>query len=366
MDCTMSFSGTITIGEMGSSVRQNFNFTENSDIHFCFESIAGSCTRIIKPVILRFVLYFIMVLIILTTLCGNFVVMISIAFFKQLHTNTNYLILSLAVCDFLLGVLIMPYTMIFAIEGCWYLGSLFCQIHTATDMMLSTASIFHLCSISIDRYFAVCNPLSYRTKITSGVILLMIIISWVVSGLFGFTIVFLKLNIKGIEVFYYKYIDCVGGCIVFFSKYSGPLCSLFSYFIPAFIMLGIYFKIYLVARKQAKSIKDITQQIQESKENKVGVSSQQERKAAKTLGIVVGVFAFLWTPFFVFIFSNPILEYTVPPILIDTAFWFGYLNSACNPIIYAFFYTWFRKATKIIISGKIFEKDSCWAKLIAE
>ncbi|XP_069041687.1 trace amine-associated receptor 1-like [Lepisosteus oculatus] len=351
---------------MSSSVRQNFNFTENSNIHFCFESISGSCRRVTKPVTLRFVLYFIMVIIILATVCGNFVVIISIAYFKQLHTNTNYLILSLAVCDFLLGVITMPNTMVYAVEGCWYLGSLFCQIHTATDMMLSTASIFHLCSISIDRYFAVCNPLSYRTKITSGVILLMIIISWVVSGLFGFTMVFLKLNIKGIEDFYHRYIDCVGGCFMFFSKFSGPLSTLFSYFIPAFIMLGIYFKIYLVARHQARSIKDITQQIQDSKENKVGVSSQQERKAAKTLGIVVGVFVFLWTPFFVCIFSNPILEYSMSPILVDTTFWFAYLNSACNPIIYAFFYTWFRKATSVIVTGKIFEKDSCWTELLAE
>ncbi|XP_015214192.2 trace amine-associated receptor 1-like [Lepisosteus oculatus] len=351
---------------MGSSIRQNFNVTENSDIQLCYETIAGSCTRVIKPVILRIILYFIMIIIILTTLCGNFVVIFSIAYFRQLHTNTNYLILSLAVCDFLLGVLIMPYTMFFYIEGCWYLGSLFCQIHTATDMMLCTASIFHLCSISIDRYFAVCNPLSYKTKITSEVIFMMIIISWIVSGIFGFTVGLLKLNIKGTEEYYYKYIDCVGGCIVFFSKFFGPLSSLFSYFIPAFIMLGIYFKIYLVARHQARSIKDITQQIQDARENKSEISSQQERKAAKTLGIVVGVFVFLWTPFFVCISTYPILEYTVPPILMDTTFWFGYLNSACNPIIYAFFYSWFRKATKVIISGKIFERDSCWAKLITE
>nr|XP_015214205.1 PREDICTED: trace amine-associated receptor 1-like [Lepisosteus oculatus] len=251
---------------MGSSNRQNFNVTENSDIQLCYETIAGSCTRVIKPVILRIILYFIMIIIILTTLCGNFVVIISIAYFRQLHTNTNYLILSLAVCDFLLGVLIMPYTMFFYIEGCWYLGSLFY------------------------RYFAVCNPLSYKTKITSEVILMMIIISWIVSGIFGFTVGLLKLNIKGTEEYYYKYIDCVGGCIVFFSKFFGPLSSLFSYFIPAFIMLGIYFKIYLVARHQARSIKDITQQIQDARENKSEISSQQERKAAKTLGIFVAGF----------------------------------------------------------------------------
>ncbi|XP_066569780.1 trace amine-associated receptor 1-like [Amia ocellicauda] len=329
-------------------------------MEFCYDSISSSCTRIIKSVSLQCVMYFFMMVLILATVCGNLVVIISIIYFKQLHTNTNYLILSLAQCDFLLGVFVMPYTMIFAVEGCWYLGDLFCKIHTAFDMMLCTASIFHLCSISVDRYFAVCNPLHYRTTITYEMIVIMILSSWLISGLFCFAMVFLKLNIKGSDDFYYTHIDCVGGCFVFFNEVSGTIASLFSYFIPAFVMSGIYLKIYLVARKQTKSIKDIQQQLNDS------VSRQQETKAAKTLGIVMGVFVFLWTPFFLLNFSNPILHYTVSPILTETAFWFGYLNSACNPIIYAFFYRWFRKSTKIIISGQIFERSSRCTKLLAD
>ncbi|KAK6489791.1 trace amine-associated receptor 1-like [Huso huso] len=328
----------------------------------CYESISGSCRRELLTFSIRFPMYMFMVLAILVTVCGNLLVITSIAHFKQLHTSTNYLILSLAVCDFLLGGFIMPCSAIRSVEGCWYLGDFFCKIHTSTDIMLSTASIFHLSFISIDRYFAVCQPLRYRTKITPVTILIMIIISWVVPGIFAFGMVFLDFSIKGIEDFYYEQVDCVGGCFVIFSKASGVVTSMISFFIPGFIMLGIYLKVYLVARKQARSIKDVLHQFHTD----TGISRQRERKAAKTLGIVMGVFLICWSPFFVCNIMDPFINYSTPPMLVDALVWFGYLNSTFNPLVYAFFYTWFRKALMIIMRGQIFKINSSRTKLIAD
>uniref|UniRef100_A0A8C4X3H3 Trace amine-associated receptor 1 n=1 Tax=Erpetoichthys calabaricus TaxID=27687 RepID=A0A8C4X3H3_ERPCA len=326
----------------------------------------GSCIKENRPFSVRFPMYLFMVVTIMVTVCGNLVVIASIAHFRQLHTSTNYLILSLAVCDFLLGGLIMPYSTVRSVEGCWYLGDFFCSVHTSTDIMLSTASIFHLSFISIDRYFAVCDPLRYRNKITTLVVLIMITVSWMVPGVFAFGLIFFELNIKGSDYQHYKNIKCTGGCTVFFSKPSGVVASMLSFFIPGFVMLAIYLKIYLVARRQAKSIKDITHLFQAAEENKCGISRQKERKAAKTLGIVMGVFLICWSPFFVCNIMDPFTDYITSPVLIDALVWFGYLNSAFNPIVYAFFYKWFRKALRIIMLGRIFEKDSSRIKLFIE
>ncbi|XP_034777715.2 trace amine-associated receptor 1-like [Acipenser ruthenus] len=338
----------------------------NESTQFCYESVSGSCPKPIISISMRVAKYIFLVTAIALTVCGNLFVIISIAHFKQLHTPTNYLTLSLAVADFLLGGFIMPPSMIRSVESCWYFGDFFCKVHTSTDIMLSTASILHLSFISIDRYYAVCYPLRYKTTITVFVTLNMIFISWTVSAIVGFGMVFLGLNIQGIEDFYYKNFDCVGGCILIQSEASSMVSSFLSFYIPGLIMIGIYLKIFLVARRQARSIRDTEQQRQNTEEKKNTTANKRERKAAKTLGTVMGVFLISWLPFFLFNIMDPFFNYSTPPLLVDALVWFGYLNSTLNPFVYAFFYSWFRKALRIIALGKVFQNGSSRTKLFDE
>ncbi|XP_043927017.1 trace amine-associated receptor 1-like [Protopterus annectens] len=336
------------------------------DLQFCYEFGNTSCIKSTFPSITRTFMYMFMSGAILFTISGNIIVIIAIAHFRQLHTNTNCLVLSLAVVDFLLGCAVMPYSMLRSVEGCWYFGDLFCKIHTGTDIMLSTASIFHLTFIAIDRYYAVCDPLRYRMKITVGTVMSMIIISWVVPAIFAYALIFLELNIKGAVDIYYQHFTCMGDCTVFFSQGSSVVCSMFSFFIPGFIMLCIYGKIYHVAQQQAKCINNTVNPFQETVKAPNVISEIKERKAAKTLGTVMGVFLTCWSPFFFCTIIDPFLNYSVPPVLIDALVWFGYLNSTFNPLVYAFFYNWFRKSLKIIVSGKIFENGSARSQLFLE
>ncbi|XP_064411434.1 trace amine-associated receptor 1-like [Latimeria chalumnae] len=301
---------------------------------------------------------------ILITVCGNLVVIISIAHFKQLHTPTNFLVMSMAVVDLLLGSMVMPYSMVRSVETCWYFGDIFCKVHTSNDIMLCMASILHLCFIAIDRYYAVCNPLQYKTKITGFVVLIMIIISWTLPAVFSFGMIFLGLHLKGLEEFYYNHIKCVGGCVLFLNEASLLIGSMISFYIPGVIMVFIYGKIYLVARKQAKAIKDVANKGKEA--NRSRISRKRERKAAKTLGIVMGVFLLCWFPFVFCNIISPFLDYITPPFLFDALAWFGYLNSTFNPIVYGFFYTWFQKALKIILFGKVFQHGSSTINLFSD
>ncbi|XP_029452903.1 trace amine-associated receptor 1-like [Rhinatrema bivittatum] len=321
---------------------------------FCYESLNDSCLKAIRSNRLKVLFYIPMMAVILITLCGNLLIIISIAHFKQLHTPTNYLILSLATVDLLLSITVMPYSMVRSIETCWYFGKLFCKIHSSIDVMLSTASILHLSCISIDRLYAVCDPLKYRLRINERVVAYLIFMSWVTSAITGFGMIFLGLNLKGEEDFYNKNIDCEGECIFFLNKASAIVSSAISFYIPGLIMICIYGKIFAVAKKQANSLHD--NQMERTKLSRV--SQKRERKAAKTLGIVMGVFLTCWFPCFICNIADPLLGYTVLPAIIDALVWFGYLNSTLNPIVYAFFYAWFRKALLVIVSGKIFQANS--------
>nr|XP_015214119.1 PREDICTED: trace amine-associated receptor 1-like [Lepisosteus oculatus] len=279
---------------------------------------------------------------IIFTICGNLFVIVSIAHFKQLHTPTNFLVLSLAVVDLLLGGFIMPPSMVRSLETCWYYGDLFY------------------------RYFAVCEPLKYKTKINVYVAFNMITVSWSISAVTGFGMIFLELNIMGMEDVYYETFYCIGGCALIQSEASSMISSTLSFYIPGFIMIGIYLKIFLVARRQARTIQGIVSQSKTSQDSRKTTSSKTERKAAKTLGIVMGVFLCCWMPFFLCNTVNAIFNYSVPPVLLDSLVWLGYLNSTFNPLVYAFFYSWFRKALVMIVFGKIFQTDSSRTKLITD
>ncbi|XP_047017311.1 trace amine-associated receptor 1-like [Ictalurus punctatus] len=327
----------------------------------CFSSLNKSCLKTDYPLEVRVLLYILFSTSSLITVIGNLLVIITVVHFRQLRTSTNYLILSLAVADLLVGGMVMPPSMIRSVETCWYLGSTFCKIHSSLDVTVCTASILNLCIISLDRYYAVCHPLLYHSKMTPTTIRFMIIVCWGISAALGFGMIFMELNILGNEEFYYNNFLCEGACMVFQAKAAAIVFPMLCFYIPAVIMLCVYMKIFRTAKRQARAIQS-TNAKSKTAEEKSGMS-KSERKATKTLAIIVGVFLTSWVPFFICNCIDPFTGYSVPPILFDVFLWVGYFNSTCNPIVYAFFYSWFRHAFRVILSGGIFQVNSSHTKL---
>uniref|UniRef100_A0A672F3P4 Trace amine associated receptor 1 n=1 Tax=Salarias fasciatus TaxID=181472 RepID=A0A672F3P4_SALFA len=273
------------------------------------------------------------------TVFGNLLIIISVIYFQQLHTPTNFLILSLAVADLLVGFVVFPLNMEFSPTA---LGDI-------VDVTLSTASILHLCCISIDRYYAVCQPLTYRTKINVHVVVIMIVVAWCISILVAVSFNVSKMN----------YEKCSENCFIGFLLTAG-LGTFSFYYLPVIIMLCIYMKILLVARKQARSIQNTN-----CHSKKKGLTVRNvEGKATRTLAIVMGVFLICWAPVSL---SFALQLLGIPSIsaeVFETVIWLALFNSMLNPFIYAFFYSWFRSAFRLILSGKIFQGDFSHSKLV--
>ncbi|XP_061889985.1 trace amine-associated receptor 1-like [Entelurus aequoreus] len=312
------------------------------DIHPCYTLDNTTYIFASHPSVACLALYVFLGFLSLCIVCGNLLVIIAVVCFRQLQSPTNYLILSLAVADLLVGILVFPFSMAFTVFSCWHHEGLLCKIRGTFDVTLSTASILNLCCISVDRYHAVCQPLTYRSKISHRVVGAMVLVSWGISALLGI----------GVTVTGFNQGKCEGSCLMD-ALISTTLACIFSFYIPVIIMLSIYLRIFLVAQRQVRVIH----------KSKSGGVSMMERKATKTLATVMGVFILCWTPYFVCIIFQPFTFRITPVAVIETLNWLTLSNSMLNPFIYAFFYSWFRTAFKLIMTGKICQAGFANTKL---
>ncbi|ELW69436.1 trace amine-associated receptor 8 [Tupaia chinensis] len=339
------------------------NFSQPA-VQLCYENVNGSCIKVSFSPGSRVILYAVFGLGSLLALFGNLLVMTSVLHFKQLHSPTNFLIASLACADFLLGMTVMPFSMVRSVESCWYFGAQFCTLHICFDVAFCFASLFHLCFISIDRYIAVTDPLVYPTKFTVPVSGVCISISWVLPVLYSGAVFYTGVNDDGMEDLV-SALSCVGGCQVAVNQ-DWVLIDFLLFFIPTLVMVILYSKIFLVAKQQAIKIETTGSKTESSSESYKARVAKRERKAAKTLGVTVLAFMISWLPYTIDALIDAYMGFITPAYIYEICCWIAYYNSAMNPLIYALFYPWFRKAIKLILSGKILKNSSSTISLFSE
>lgn len=105
------------------------------------------------------------------------------------------------------------------------------------------------------------------------------------------------------------------------------------------------------AGKKTKGQRSFGKHVNQLLEHKQRISLSKERKAAKTLGVIMGVFVVSWLPFFVIYLFFPFCKTCCPPskVLVNVVTWLGYLNSTINPIIYTRCNMDFRRSFKKIL-----------------
>lgn len=344
------------------------------------------------------------ILLIAAIICGNVLVCLSVYKEKALKTTTNYFIVSLAVADLLLAVLVLPLFVYAEFQGgVWSLNMVVCDWLMAMDVMLCTASIFNLCAISIDRFIAVSIPLNYNRKHVDQRQIILLSATWLLALAVASPVIFGINNVPHRDPTVCKLED--DNYIVYSS-----VCS---FFIPCPIMLLLYCGMFHGLRRweearKAKlrnsiqacrklqhaaaatalpplalpatlprviqqdlaqsSVDDLDDDMQPScplppeynnspiqtvaytefqntgQRKKRAKINGRERKAMRVLPVVVGTFLFCWTPFFVVHTTRALCESCdISPHLMSTVTWLGYVNSALNPIIYTVFNTEFRK-----------------------
>uniref|UniRef100_A0A669EIC9 Dopamine receptor D4 n=1 Tax=Oreochromis niloticus TaxID=8128 RepID=A0A669EIC9_ORENI len=322
---------------------------------------------------------------ILVIILGNVLVCLSVLTERSLKTATNYFIISLAVADLLLAVLVLPlYVYSEFLGGIWTLSTYICDALMTMDVMLCTASILNLCAISVDRYIAVVVPLKYNRNQFSVRQLALITATWVLSLGVASPVIFGLNQVPDRDPSVCKLEDDR------FVVYS----SVCSFFVPCPVMLFLYYWMFRGLRRwsgrsrsqagragrqvfslrltvvadsdpmttqmdslsdgdptdrreggsrRENGLKGSAAKKRGRRQSKTSRVSGRERKAMKVLPVVVGVFLACWTPFFVVHVTKVLCQScNIGPTLISVVTWLGYVNSAVNPIIYTAFNAEFR------------------------
>jgi len=304
---------------------------------------------------------FLLCLVILFTLLGNGLVVIAVASTRRLRSSvTNYFVVSLAVADLTVAVLVMPYAVVYELYGRWTFGWVFCYFWISCDVTCCTASILHLCVIAVDRYIAVTEPLTYRGRMTRRRALAAVAGVWTCSSAISFVPVYAGWFVEdsgGDAVHQMRLYEDGPTCGLFVNRVYAVISSTTSFYLPLVVMLVVYAKIYRVAQRQAAEIQELERSLRATQRTPTGRLQRRSRrvvsdtKAVKTLGTLMGLFCVSWLPFFVLYVVKPFCAAAchVPAEVEAAVTWLGYCNSFFNPCVYAFLNRDFRTAFRRVV-----------------
>ena len=237
---------------------------------------------------------------------GNSLVLLSIMKFDNLRGIPDLFIFSLSLSDLLVTAIYQPFTT--------YKFSNWQQISTnvvflATSSFLGhfslIASITNMFGVTVERLISIRFPLKYNLVVTRVRAVVTMICFWIFSIAYG-------------------------------AVWSAQLVSIQYLAIYFFLVLTATVSIYVYIFLVAKRLEDSVLQAQTDESTNVGRPTiHRERKAAKTIAIILGVAVFCWLP--VLIVPN-VLRSHLDYITYLSVFYLLHVLSVCNSSINPYIY----------------------------
>lgn len=193
---------------------------------------------------------FIMGFIILSALFGNLLVIVSVMRHRKLRVITNYFVVSLALADMLVALFAMTFNASVELSGRWLFGYFMCDVWNSLDVFFSTVSILHLCCISVDRYYAIVQPLDYPLIMTNVRLGTMLSVVWCSPTVMSFLPIFAGWYTTKEHLEYRRTSPDV--CVFEVNKFYAVVSSSVSFWVPGIIMIAMYYRIYIEADRQER------------------------------------------------------------------------------------------------------------------
>lgn len=264
----VSFQGITSSTPNGSSTLVSL-----ADTPHLLEDLVG-VEEFELPALQSVVVSIILLIVILGTVVGNVLVCIAVCMVRKLRRPCNYLLVSLALSDLCVALLVMPMALLYEVLERWSFGTLLCDIWVSFDVLCCTASILNLCAISVDRYLAITKPLEYGVKRTPRRMMLCVGIVWLAAACISLP----PLLILGNE---HEDEDGQPICTVCQNFAYQIYATLGSFYIPLSVMLFVYYQIFRAARRIVLEEKRAQTHLQQALN---GTGSPQTATAPAPLG----------------------------------------------------------------------------------
>ena len=210
------------------------------------------------------------IIISLATVLGNGFVIFLITTRKSLQVTCNWFVLSLAISDFCVGLVITPTGL-----TCAYWARCDWRLELVFYNFLLSASTLNLWAMTFDRYNAIVCPFKYITLMTAKRTLILISLPWITILLASF----IRLS--------WLYDDDPRTTV---DTYYRVVIDLWLGVFTCILLLVIYVKILIIIRKHSRQLASLRAQLSFNTSSRIAYRNKQERLSAKILGAVISLF----------------------------------------------------------------------------
>ncbi|NXX17761.1 AA3R protein, partial [Podargus strigoides] len=253
---------------------------------------------------------------------GNVLVIWVVKLNSTFQNTTLYFIGSLALADVAVGVLVMPLAIVVSLGVRVHFYT--CLFMCCLMVVFTNASVLSLLAIAIDRYLRVKLPTRYKIITTERRVWWVLGLCWAVSLLVGLVPMFgwNKSAERNSDLLRCRFTSVMRmDYMVYFGFFTWIL-------VPLLVMCALYGEIFHIIRTK---LSQGTTSVRGA-----GVFYGQEFKTAKSLALVLFLFAISWLPLCIInCVSYFYPECQIPPYLMYLGILLSHANSAMNPIIYA-------------------------------
>ncbi|KAM9715912.1 opsin 4b isoform 2-T2 [Menidia menidia] len=230
----------------------------------------------------------------ITGMLGNFLVIYAFSRSRSLRTPSNIFIINLAVTDFLMCLTQTPVFFITSMHKHWIFGKKGCELYAFCGALFGICSMMTLMVIAVDRYVVITRPLASLGVMSNKKALGFVAAAWVYSmgwslpPFFGWSAYVPEGLMTSCSWDYMTFTPSV-------RSYTMLLFT-FVFFIPLFIIIFCYCRIFRAIRHTTRAITKINCEGTRDSAKRFH-KMRSEWKMAKIALIVILLFIISWAPY---------------------------------------------------------------------